>query len=235
MSHIADENDEETSASRRAREAQMPPALLRLRLENPGGATVIVQIRDVTSELGDFAVRPDTVTLEPGQTVEVEPMQSLLGVQSYALPVTITLRAAGQTQSKVLTLRPIPARHRHAAAAAQVTPADRCPRRGTGLGPVIRKFARYAPDPACILGTAGRTVATYNGVTGRGPVPRSASLMKPAAGWPRLLQEHEDPVLAPRGTPVRHRHVPAGRLRIPPRPACHDGGGPPLRAADGGQ
>jgi len=107
MNHIADENDSESPGARRAREAQMPPALLRLRLENPSAATVIVEIREVNSELGNFAIRPDTVTLAPGQVLEVEPMQSLLGVESYALPVTITLRAGGQTQSKILTLRPI--------------------------------------------------------------------------------------------------------------------------------
>lgn len=107
MSHIGEENDIDSPAQRRAREAQMPPALLRVRLENPSAATVIVQIREVNSELGNFAIRPDTVTIAPGQAVEVEPMQSLLGVDSYSLPVTITLRAGGLTESKVLTLRPV--------------------------------------------------------------------------------------------------------------------------------
>ena len=107
MNHIADDDDSDTPAARRAREAQMPPALLRLQLENPSAATVVVEIREVNSDLGNFAVRPDTVTLAPGQAVEVEPMQSMLGVDSYALPVTITLRAGGQTQSKILTLRPV--------------------------------------------------------------------------------------------------------------------------------
>ena len=107
MNHIADEDEGESNAARRAREAQMPPALLRLQLENPSAATVVVQIREVNSDLGNFAVRPDTVTLAPGQAVEVEPMQSLLGVDSYSLPVSITLRAGGQTQSKILTLRPV--------------------------------------------------------------------------------------------------------------------------------
>jgi hypothetical protein len=107
MNHIADVDDVESSAARRSREAQMPPALLRLRIENPSAATVVVEIREVNSDLGNFAIRPDTVTLAPGQAIEVEPMQSLLGVDSYALPVTITLRSGGQTQSKILTLRPI--------------------------------------------------------------------------------------------------------------------------------
>ncbi|RFC43586.1 MAG: hypothetical protein DUW69_002176 [Verrucomicrobia bacterium] len=107
MNHIAEEDEGESSAARRAREAQMPPALLRMQLENPSAATVVVEIREVNSDLGNFAVRPDTVTLAPGQAVEVEPMQSLLGVDSYSLPVSIILRAGGQTQSRILTLRPV--------------------------------------------------------------------------------------------------------------------------------
>jgi hypothetical protein len=107
MNHIADDEDAESPAARRARESQMPPALLRMQLENTGGATMVVEIKDMNSDLGNFAIRPDTVTLKPGEAVEVEPMQSLLGVDSYAIPVTITLRAAGQTQTRILTLRPV--------------------------------------------------------------------------------------------------------------------------------
>ena len=107
MNHIAEDDDVDSPAARRAREAQMPPALLRLQLENPSAATVVVEIREVNSDLGNFAIRPDTVTLAPGQSLEVDPMQSMLGVDSYALPVTITLRAGGQTQTKVLVLRPV--------------------------------------------------------------------------------------------------------------------------------
>lgn len=117
MSRIAEQEDPESPEARRRREAQMPPTLLRMLLQNPGAATLVVQIRDVDSELGNFAIRPDTVTLAPGQSIEVEPMQSMLGLQSHALPVTITLRADGKTQTKILTLRPVPA------AAATPTPA----------------------------------------------------------------------------------------------------------------
>ena len=62
-------------------------------------------MRDLNSELGDFAVRPDKLTVSPGQSEEPDPMQSLLGVDSYSLPVTITLRTAGRTETKVLTLQ----------------------------------------------------------------------------------------------------------------------------------
>lgn len=104
MGSINQKVDEESPGERRRREAEMPGALMRLRLENTSPATVVVEIKDVNSDLGNFAVRPDTVTLNPGQTVETEPMLSKLGVESYTLPVTIVLRAAGKTEARTLTL-----------------------------------------------------------------------------------------------------------------------------------
>ena len=83
----------------------MPPAVLRLRLENTTATAVEVEVRDLNSELGDFAVRPDKLTIMPGQSEEPDPMESLLGVDTYTLPVTITLRSAGRTETKVLTLQ----------------------------------------------------------------------------------------------------------------------------------
>jgi len=90
----------------RVHESEMPPASLHLVLENKGQATIVVEIREVNSDLGNFAVRPDTLTLEPGQSKEVEPMQSLLGVESFELPVKVQLRVGGVNETKVLTLRP---------------------------------------------------------------------------------------------------------------------------------
>jgi hypothetical protein len=87
--------------------SNLPPVMLRLRLENTGSSAVVVEVRDLDSELGDFAIRPDRLVLEPGQSVEPDPMESLLGLDTYALPVTITLRAGGKTETKVLTLRPV--------------------------------------------------------------------------------------------------------------------------------
>ena len=87
--------------------SNLPPVMLRLHLANTGPDTVIVEVRDLDSELGDFAVRPDRLVLEPGTSAEPDPMESLLGLESYALPVTITLRAGGKTETKVLTLRPV--------------------------------------------------------------------------------------------------------------------------------
>jgi len=88
-------------------ESRMPPAMLRLRLENTTAAVVVVEVREINSELGNFAVRPDKLTLAPGQSAAPDPMQSLLGLDTYSLPVTVTLRLGGQTETKVLTLHPV--------------------------------------------------------------------------------------------------------------------------------
>jgi hypothetical protein len=85
--------------------SNMPPAMLRLRLENTTADTVEVEVRGLDSELGDFAVRPDKLTIAPGQSEEPDPMESLLGVDTYSMPVTVTLRYAGRMETKVLTLQ----------------------------------------------------------------------------------------------------------------------------------
>lgn len=92
-----------SSASSMHRSA-MPAAVLRLRLENTTPATLEVEVRDLDSALGDFAVRPDKLTIVTGESEEPDPMESLLGVDSYDLPVTVSLRLGGKTETKILTL-----------------------------------------------------------------------------------------------------------------------------------
>ena len=86
----------------------MPPALFRLRLENTSREELTVEIQDLNSELGNFATRPDKFTLAPGASGTPNAMQSLLGLDTVALPVTLSLRVGGQNETKVLTLRPVP-------------------------------------------------------------------------------------------------------------------------------
>jgi hypothetical protein len=89
-------------------DSPMPPALMRLRLTNTSSVPLVVEIRDLNSELGNFATRPDTFTLAPGESGSPDGMQSLLGLDTLELPVTVTLRTGGKTETKVLTLRPVP-------------------------------------------------------------------------------------------------------------------------------
>jgi hypothetical protein len=112
MGGTAGSRDGEAPAPRSL--SRMPPAMLRLRLENTTAAAVVVEVREINSELGNFAVRPDKLTLAPGESAAPDPMQSLLGLDTFALPVTVTLRLAGKTETKVLTLH-------------QVTPAEAAP------------------------------------------------------------------------------------------------------------
>ena len=94
----------DSGASPSMHRSAMPAAFLRLRLENTTAAAIEIEVRDLDSALGDFAVRPDKLTVMPGQSDEPDPMESLLGLDSYDLPVTVTLRISGKTETKVLTL-----------------------------------------------------------------------------------------------------------------------------------
>ncbi len=81
-----------------------PALTLRLSLQNLGANNLEVQIVELNSELGNFAVRPERLTLAPGQAGEVDPMISQLGVVAQSIAVKLVLRVAGQTESQTLIL-----------------------------------------------------------------------------------------------------------------------------------
>jgi len=84
----------------------MPPVVLELSVHNTSTEPLEVEFIDFTSELGDFAVRPATLKLAPGETAAPDAMTSRLGLTSYALPITVALRVGDKTERKVLTLHP---------------------------------------------------------------------------------------------------------------------------------
>jgi hypothetical protein len=100
----SEKSAEAAKQSAQLHDSELPPALLRLRLENTTQATLVVEVHEMNSELGNFAVRPDTLTLAPGQSAEPDPMESMLGLETYRVPVKVTLRAGGKTETKILTL-----------------------------------------------------------------------------------------------------------------------------------
>jgi hypothetical protein len=83
----------------------LPPVTLHLILINPGSEPLIVTIVDFESDLGNFAVDPDTLTVLPGETGEPAPMVSLLGVSSNEIPVKVTLRMGAQNETHTVTVR----------------------------------------------------------------------------------------------------------------------------------
>jgi hypothetical protein len=101
----------------RRAESPLPPIVMWLQLTSTASNPLNVGIIDFKSDLGSFAVQPELVALTPGQSVEAEPMISRLGVTSLNIPVTVTLRLNGKTETHVLTLQPV-----DSAAKSPITP-----------------------------------------------------------------------------------------------------------------
>jgi len=66
---------------------------------------VQVDIQEVNSDLGNFAVQPELLSLAPDQTGEPDPMISQLGVTSDEIPVKVTLSVAGKSESRTILVK----------------------------------------------------------------------------------------------------------------------------------
>ena len=85
------------------------PVMIHLRFTNLGTATVGLQIADFLSPLGNFVVRPEKLTLEPGQSLETEPMTSQLAGAFTEVTATLVLRLDGRVEKKSFPLKALPA------------------------------------------------------------------------------------------------------------------------------
>ena len=86
-----------------------PLVMIHLRFTNKGSTRVQLQVEDFASPLGNFAVQPEVLALEPGQTLETEPMSSIMAEPLAETQVTLTLRIADQEDKKIVMLRALPA------------------------------------------------------------------------------------------------------------------------------
>lgn len=93
---------------RRIGESSLPPVMIHLRFENSSEAPVALSIWDFKSELGDFAVRPDRVTVPAKGSAKVESMTSRVGLSSGEVPVTLRLRSASGEETRVLKVVLLP-------------------------------------------------------------------------------------------------------------------------------
>lgn len=91
--------------ARRAAGSPMPPVTLRVTFENKGPAPLELEVTEVNSDLGNFAVRPPKLTLAPGAKGSLEPMVSQLGVTSDEIPLKLALRSGGQKEAAVVLVR----------------------------------------------------------------------------------------------------------------------------------
>jgi len=92
---------------RRAGGSPMPPVTVRVNLENHGPQALEVEIVEVNSDLGNFAVRPGKLTVAAGQRNQPNPMISQLGVTSDVIPMKVSLRLGGKTESHTILVKNI--------------------------------------------------------------------------------------------------------------------------------
>ncbi len=83
----------------------LPPVLLRIQLTNAGTDPVEVGIDLFKSYLGDFAVRPTTVTVPAAGTTGPEGMSSRLGVTSNEISVQLTLSVDGKPETHTIVVK----------------------------------------------------------------------------------------------------------------------------------
>ncbi len=83
----------------------VPPVTLHLWIENHGTAPVTVKLADFDSELGNFVLDPETLTVGPGATSQPTPMVSELGVSSDEIPFTVTLKLGSAKETQVIKVR----------------------------------------------------------------------------------------------------------------------------------
>jgi hypothetical protein len=103
---IADE-EEENIFIPRMRNSTLPPVALRLRVNNLTAEPVEVVFLECKSYLGNFAVRPEKITIPAGESGQPDPMVSLLGVSGEEIPVTITLSLNGNRETHTAVLVPV--------------------------------------------------------------------------------------------------------------------------------
>jgi len=72
---------------------------------NPGAQPVTFTIADVNSTLGNFAPRPEVLTVAPGEHGSIDPMLSNITSNFDELAVTLTVKIRGQTETHILNLR----------------------------------------------------------------------------------------------------------------------------------
>jgi hypothetical protein len=80
----------------------LPPVTLHVILKDMGPTPVTVTIVDFDSDLGNFAVDPDTLTIAPHESGEPTAMVSELGVNSDVIPFKVTLRYGAAKESRTI-------------------------------------------------------------------------------------------------------------------------------------
>jgi hypothetical protein len=93
--------------ARRAAGSPMPPVTLRVQFENKGTEPLEVEVLEVNSDLGNFAVRPPKLVIPPGEKAALDPMISQLGVTSDEIPLKLALRQGSKRENQVVVVKSV--------------------------------------------------------------------------------------------------------------------------------
>ena len=91
----------------RMNNSTLPPVALRLRATNQMQEPVEIEFIECDSLLGNFAVRPEKITIAPGETGAPHPMTSLLGFSDGEFQLKIGIKVGSAQETKILTMRMI--------------------------------------------------------------------------------------------------------------------------------
>jgi len=105
--YYIDQADAEQYFIPRMSNSTLPPIALRVRVTNQTQQPVEVEFLECNSPLGNFAVRPEKITLAAGATGSPDPMTSLLGVAGDEIQLKIGLRVGDAKETKTIILRTI--------------------------------------------------------------------------------------------------------------------------------
>jgi hypothetical protein len=101
------ERDQGSARGRTVAGSPLPALTLRLKLENRGTQSLAMEIIEVSSELGNFAVRPAKLEIPAGETLEPDPMFSKLGITSDPILVKVVLRLAGAREDQTIAVESV--------------------------------------------------------------------------------------------------------------------------------
>lgn len=101
------ERDQGSARGRTVAGSPLPTLTLRLKLENRGTQSLAMEIIEVSSELGNFAVRPAKLEIPAGETLEPDPMFSKLGITSDPILVKVVLRLAGAREDQTIAVESV--------------------------------------------------------------------------------------------------------------------------------
>jgi hypothetical protein len=90
-------------------QAVVPPrSALTFWFTNPGAQPITFTIVDVNSALGDFAPRPETLTVAPGSQGSIDPMLTNLDDNYEELDVSLIVKIGAQKETHILKLHRLP-------------------------------------------------------------------------------------------------------------------------------